>query len=100
MGNLEDRFALNNAYIYLQFLSGTFIHRDFLFMLFNNNSNYCFIVFYHCLLITIRITCPCDLYPLTLHLYIVKLGLTGEYIIFALKHRLWVLVRTASLRRF
>ena len=51
----------------------------------------------------IRITCPCDLYPLTPHFYIVKLGFTGVYIfflIFALKHRLWVLVSTASMRRF
>ena len=30
----------------------------------------------------IRITCPCDLYPLTPHLYIVKLGFTGVYICF------------------
>ena len=71
-------------------------------------------------------TRPCDLYPLTphfyivnwglqgytlfsyfcsktSHFYIVKLGFTGVCIffsIFALKHRLWVLVRTASLRRF
>ena len=30
----------------------------------------------------IRITCPCDLYPLTPHFYIVKLGFTGVYIIF------------------
>ena len=37
------------------------------------------------------------------HFYIVKLGFTGVYIIFfisAQKHRLWVLVRTASPRRF
>ena len=37
--------------------------------------------------------------PLKPHLYIVKLGFTGVYIIFlisAQKHRLWVLVRTAS----
>ena len=37
------------------------------------------------------------------HFYIVKLGFTGVYIIFlisAQKHRLWVLVRTASMRRF
>ena len=49
------------------------------------------------------ITSPCNEHPLTAHFYIVKLGLTGVYIIFlifALKHRLWVLVRTASLRRF
>ena len=41
--------------------------------------------------------------PLKPHFYIVKLGFTGVYIIcliFAWKHRLWVLVRTASARRF
>ena len=41
--------------------------------------------------------------PLKPHFYIVKLGFTGVYIIFlisAQKHRLWVLVRTASLRQF
>ena len=41
--------------------------------------------------------------PLKPHFYTVKLGFTGVYIIFpisALKHRLWVLVRTASSRRF
>ena len=30
----------------------------------------------------IRITCPCNVYPLTPHFYIVKLGFTGLYIIF------------------
>ena len=37
------------------------------------------------------------------HFYRVKLGFTGVYIIFlisAQKHRLWVLFRTASARRF
>ena len=37
--------------------------------------------------------------PLKPHFYIIKLGFTGVYIIFhisAQKHRLWVLVRTAS----
>ena len=49
---------------------------------------------------------PQDLYnidPLKPHFYIVKLGFTEVYIIFlisAQKHRLWVLVRTASARRF
>ena len=41
--------------------------------------------------------------PLQPHFYIVKLGITGVYIIFlisARKHRLWVLVRTASSRQF
>ena len=48
-------------------------------------------------------TCPGDLYPLTSHFYKVKLGCTGVYIfflIFALQHTLWVLIRTASMRRF
>ena len=34
-------------------------------------------------LIVIRIACPCDSYPLTPHIYIVKLGFTGVYIIFS-----------------
>ena len=44
--------------------------------------------------------------PLKPHFYtsVVKLGFTGVYIIFLFfsvkKHRLWVLVRTASLRQF
>ena len=33
----------------------------------------------------IMITCPCDLYPLTPHFYIVKLGFTGVYKIFLFK---------------
>ena len=48
-------------------------------------------------------TSPCNDHPLTPHFYIVKLGLTGVYmffLIFAIKHILWVLVRTASMRRF
>ena len=39
--------------------------------------------------------------PLKPHLYIVKLGFTGVYIIFlisAQRHRLWVLIRTALVR--
>ena len=52
--------------------------------------------------IKIRITSPCDLYPLSSQFYIVKLGFTGVYIFsyFALKHILWVLVRKASKRQF
>ena len=47
-------------------------------------------------------TSPCNKHPLKPHFYIVKLGFTGVYffLIFAPKHRLWVLVRTASVRRF
>ena len=51
----------------------------------------------------IMLTCLSNLHPLAPHLFIVKLGFTGVYIffiIFALKHRLWVLVRTTSLRQF
>ena len=48
-------------------------------------------------------TGPCNVYPLEPHFYIVKLAFAGVYLFFfffALKHRLWVLVRTASPRRF
>ena len=48
-------------------------------------------------------TCLCNFDPLKPHFYIVKLGFTGVYIIFLIstqKLRLWVLVRTASPRRF
>ena len=55
-----------------------------------------------CLHLCIMRISPCNEDPLTSHFHIVKLGFTGVYIIFffALKHRLWVLVRTASVRRF
>ena len=48
-------------------------------------------------------TCLYNFDPLKPHFYIVKLGFTGVYIIClisAQKHRMWVLVRTASPRRF
>ena len=48
-------------------------------------------------------TCLYNFDPVKPHFYIVKLGFTGVCIIFlisAQKHRLWVLVRTASQRRF
>ena len=50
----------------------------------------------------IRITRPCNVHPLTSHFYIGKLGFNGYtfFLIFPLKHTLWVLFRTASLRRF
>ena len=54
------------------------------------------------LLVAITKTCLYNFNPLKPHFYIVKLGFTGVYIIFlnfARKHRLWVLVRTASLSR-
>ena len=52
--------------------------------------------------INITRTCLYNSDPLKPHFYIVKLGFTGVYFIFlisAQKHRLWVLVRTTSLRR-
>ena len=48
-------------------------------------------------------TCLYNFDPLKPHFYIVKLGFTEVYIIFlisAQNYRLWVLVRTASPRRF
>ena len=48
-------------------------------------------------------TCLYNFDPLEPHFYTVKLGFTGVDIIFlisAQKHRLWVLVRTASPRWF
>ena len=64
----------------------------------------------HCLrLVSVSIyssitkTCLYNFDPFKPHFYIVKLGFTGVYIIFlisAQKHRLWVLVRTVSSRRF
>ena len=53
----------------------------------------------HC--ITIR--CLCNVYPLIPHFYIAKTGVCRGlpiFLIFAPKHRLLVLVRTASARRF
>ena len=49
--------------------------------------------------IFIRITCPCDSYPPYTPLLYSKIGVyrgIHNFLIFALKHRLWVLVRTAS----
>ena len=46
-----------------------------------------------------RITCPCVLYPLLYSKTGVYRGI-HYFLIFALKHILWVLVRTTSMRRF
>ena len=53
--------------------------------------------------IKLEMALPINFDPLKPHFYIVKMGFTRVYIIFlisAQKHGLWVLVRTASLRRF
>ena len=63
-------------------------------------------MFYLFVLISIHVitkTCLYSFDPLKPHFYTVKLEFTGVYINFlnfAQKHRLWVLVRTASSRRF
>ena len=47
----------------------------------------------------ITITCPCSIDPLSKsHFYKVKLSVQGYtfFLIFALKHRLWVLFRTGG----
>ena len=47
----------------------------------------------------IRITCPCNVYPLVPHFYIEKTGVCRGipiFLIFAPKHRLWVLVLTCT----
>ena len=51
----------------------------------------------------IMLTSSCNVDPFTPHFYIVNLGFTGVYIVFLifdLKQKLRVLVRTASLRQF
>ena len=66
-------------------------------------SSYLFRHRYYTWNLYITKTCLYYFDPLKPHFYIVKLGFTGVYIIcliFVWKHRLWVLVRTASLRRF
>ena len=71
------------------------LHKD---IRFNQNMNILILS-----LASIMQTSLCNEYPHTPHFFIVKLGCTRVYNVFlnfALKHRLWVLVRTASLRRF
>ena len=72
---------------------------------YSNERNKCIItaVLAFTMSVFIMKTCLYNFDPLKPHFYIVKLGFTGVYIIFlisAQKHRLWVLVRTASPRRF
>ena len=53
--------------------------------------------------IDIRKTCPCNKYLLKPHFYTCKTGVCRDipiFLIFAPKHRLWVLFRTPSARRF
>ena len=67
-----------------------------------NISKCCLLQFLPIMLSVITKTYLYNSDPLKPHFYIVKLGFTGVYIIFlifAQKHRLWVLVRTASLVR-
>ena len=70
-------------------------------------SEYLPLIRKHCIKVMVQCyipitrTCLYNFDPLKPHFYIVKLGLKRVYIIFlisAQKHRLWVLVRTASAR--
>ena len=68
---------------------------------FSNNTEKLVVFTTHCPGITK--TCLYSFDPLKPHFYTVKQWFTGVYIILfisAQKHRLWVLVRTASARRF
>ena len=63
----------------------------------------CFVIVACSCYLHITKTCQYNFDPLKPHFYIVKLEFTRVYVIFlisAQKHRLWVLVRTASVRRF
>ena len=87
------------------------------FTLYAFNNSVMFFVVFLCHLFTVQITSGkhvrvmytiapfpdlCLLVPLIPHFYIAKLRYGGLsiFLIFAPKHRLWVLVRTASTRRF
>ena len=65
--------------------------------------NYIEVIFNPVLLCPSRKHAYIILTPLKPHFYIVKLGFTGVHITFLIScsiHRLWVLVRNASSRRF
>ena len=69
----------------------------------NNNINLVSAAFAQAELNAITIKCLYNFDPFKPHFYIVKLRFTGVYIISlisAQNHRLWVHVRTASLRQF
>ena len=57
-------------------------------------------IFYESNIRCIRKTCPCNVYPIKPRCYIEKkAGVCRgipDFLIFALKHRLWLLIRTAS----
>ena len=74
-------FVVTTTYVYQQVYNSHWFKNNQIFQLF------------------ITKTCLYNIDPLKPHFYIVKLGFTGVYIIFLIsvqKHRLWVLVRTAS----
>ena len=86
------RFLISKAVPQLQFLLSLCVGVGSLY------ANRIFMFF--CIITKTRL---CSFDPLKPHFYIVKLGFTRVYIIsltFARKHRLLVLVRTASPRRF
>ena len=78
----RDLITFNAGHILGDIVTIILLHRMLYFI------NFCYIM----------ITCPCNVYPLTPHFYVYR-GI-HTFLIFALKHILWVLVRTASVRRF
>ena len=104
----EREIILSHRIIQITYSMGNCFKKDLSNTL---NFNFVFKIFMslganflgHRILAPITETCLCNFDPLKPHFYIVKLGFTGVYIIFlnfALKHTLWVLVRTASPRLF
>ena len=81
---LCNKYKINNCHIILNCTTGLLGHFIGEFLLLIN--------FYR----LITITCLYNFDPLKPHFYIVKRGFTGVYIIFlifAQKHRLWILIR-------
>ena len=70
-------FALCLLYLHVVYGSSSFFAKDG-YSATLTEPNIIFSIIWH----TIMKTCPCNVYPLTPHFYIVKLGFTGVYIIF------------------
>ena len=102
LANLGQLWLIRDPHINLQnFLEGLSDHK------WAENINYTILQYGETFYIvspvaqsySITKTCLYNFDPLKPHFYIVKLGFTGVFIIFLIstqKHRLWVLVRTAS----
>ena len=90
--------TVNICYVFIKFIT---VLRELInkMLLHVTRCSYCLFIHYLALsgqeALFIRITCPCNTYPLIPHFYS-KAGVCRGipiFLIFALKHRLWVLVR-------